>query len=144
MCVIHNEPQPQEFVPEYQVEAPTGFATSDDGMQTIIRFAMANGGHAMLIVPTVQVEALRGALRDAKRAAAAKCSVDVGHTAVFMPKRYETIRTENFDGVLLAFDRGAESEMMIGLDHASAHDIGKDLRKQRGVGLLLPQNNLVS
>jgi len=77
-------------------------------------------------------------------AAAAKCSVDVGHTAVFMPKRYETIRTENFDGVLLAFDRGAESEMMIGLDHASAHDIGKDLRKQRGVGLLLPQNNLVS
>jgi hypothetical protein len=128
--VLHAQQPLPPYQPEFAIEQITGYAVSEDGMQCVLRTLTAEAVTLMLIVPTVQVEMMIGALRSAKAAAAAKTIVEAGATAVFRPQTYETIRTPNFDGVLLAFDRGAPSEQVIGLETDAAIRLGNDLRKQ--------------
>jgi hypothetical protein len=132
VTVLHDQSKLalRPFAPEFTIRQPTGYAVTEDGMQCVLRTVTAEGHELLLIIPTVQIEATIGALRAAKLAAAAKTVVEEGKTAVFTPKRYETIRVENFDGVLLAFDRGEESEIVVGLDSDAAIRLGQDLRKQ--------------
>lgn len=144
--VLHaNQPLPA-YQPEFTIGQVTGYATSDDGMQCVLRALTPEGITFMLIMPTVQVAAVIGGLNAAKQAAAAKTEIEPGATAVFMPQRYETIRTPAFDGVLLAFDRGAPSEQMIGLDTDAAIRLGQDLRKQgkAATRLILPERDFTT
>jgi len=147
VTVLHDRrtedrPPVTEFA-EHRFERITGYAATDDGLDCVVRAVTDDGRELRIIVPTVQVEALVGAARAAKMTAIAKMNVtDAGATSVFLPKRYETIRTDNFDGVLLAFDRGSESEQIIGLDNDAAIRLGQDLRKTGKAGhrLILPKD----
>jgi len=148
VTVLHDRrkedrPPAIEFT-EHRVEQVTGYAASDDGHDCVLRTITDDGRELRLIIPTMQIEALVGAARAAKMTAAAKMNVtEPGASAVFMPKRYETIRIENFEGVLLAFDRGTESEQIIGIDNDAAIRLGQDLRKSGKAGhrLLLPNQD---
>jgi hypothetical protein len=149
VTVLHDRrkedrPPAIEFA-EHRVEQVTGYAATDDGHDCVLRTITDDGRELRIVIPTTQVEALVGAARAAKMtAAAAKMNVtETGASAVFMPKRYETIRIDNFEGVLLAFDRGTESEQIIGIDNDAAIRLGQDLRKSGKAGhrLLLPNKD---
>jgi hypothetical protein len=127
---LHRD-QGVRFALEYNIKQATGYAVTEDGMMCVLRLETEQGNEVKLVIPTVQLEAVIGALRAAKIAAAAKTSIpDEGKANVFMPQRYETIRTAGFDGVLLAFDRGMQGEIIVGLDNDAAFNMGQDLRKQ--------------
>lgn len=148
VTVLHNKQAPAKFVPEFEAAQVTGYAAMEDGMKVVLRLATADGHDLHLIVPTVQVEAMRGALSQAKMVAAAKTIVAEGETSVFRPQAWTVLSVNGFDGVLVQFDKGAPSEMTIGLDHASARSLGVGLQKTaREVAarprLIVPTNELI-
>jgi hypothetical protein len=128
--VLHRQSAPQAFIPELEIKAVTGYATSDDGMTSVLRTVTPEGIELRLVIPTVLIEAVITALNAVKIVAAAKTTIAPGETSVFIPQRYETITTDAFDGVLVAFDRGAPSALMVGLSRDAAFDMGTALRKQ--------------
>ena len=143
---LDNMPLPA-FTPEFTIAQPTGYAATDDGQTCVLRTLTPEGIELRLAIPTIQIEAVIGALRAVKMMAAAKTESEAGPTAVFMPQRYETLTTPNYHGVLLAFDRGTPTEIMVGLDHDSARDMGRGMQKQaREVGsrpqLILPSREI--
>jgi hypothetical protein len=151
VTILHNRDNlpPPAFTPEFTIAATTGYAATDDGMTCVLRTLTPEGIELRLVVPTVQIEAMIGALRAVKMVAAAKTNVEAGESAVFMPRKYETMITPNYHGVLLAFDRGTETETIIGMDHASARDMGRAMQKQaRDVanrpGLILPPREIAT
>ena len=149
VTVLHNLDKlpPPAFTPEFTIAQPTGYAATDDGQTCVLRTLTPEGIELRLVIPTMQIEAVIGALRSVKMMAAAKTEGEAGPAAVFMPQRYETLTTPNYHGVLLAFDRGTQTEIMIGLDHESARDMGRGMQKQaREVGyrsrLILPSREI--
>jgi hypothetical protein len=130
--VLHNQdklPAPA-FTPEFTIGSVTGYAATDDGMTCCIRTLTPEGIELRLVLPTVLVEVMVGALRAVKTIAAGKTQIEEGQTSVFTPAKYETITTDNYNGVLLAFDRGLPSELVVGLDSEAAFNLGQHLRKQ--------------
>lgn len=133
------------YIPEYTIDQVTGYATTEDGQTCVLRTLTADGNEVRLLVQTVNIEVIIGALRAAKMAAAAKTQVtEAGKANVFMPQKYETITTDSFNGVLLAFDRGEASEIIIGLDADAAFNMGQNLRKQVRAQnkLILPERQI--
>jgi hypothetical protein len=144
--VLHNLdklPAPA-FTPEFSIAQITGYAATDDGQTCVLRTLTPEDIELRLVIPTLQIEAAVGALRAVKAMAAAKTNVEGGETAVFTPAKYETITTPNYNGVLLAFDRGLPSELVIGLDSEAAFNLGQNLRKQvrHHSKLILPDNDI--
>jgi hypothetical protein len=138
-----NAPLPA-YTPEFTIGQVTGYAVTEDGMTCVVRTLTPDGIELRLVLPTVQVEAMVGALRAAKTIAAGRANIEDGKTSVFTPGKYETITTENYDGVLLAFDRGLASELVVGLDPDAAYALGVDLRKQvkNNRKLILPRREI--
>src|SRR5260370_6584928 len=146
--VLHNLdklPAPA-FTPEFAIGSVTGYAATDDGMTCCIRTLTPEGIELRLVLPTVLVEVMMGALRAVKTIAAGKTQIAEGETSVFTPAKYETITTDNYDGVLLAFDRGEQSEIVIALDPDAAFSLGQHLRKQVKAHnkLILPHKEIIA
>ena len=146
VTVLHDVAKlpPPVFAPEFTVQQTTGYACTDDGQMSVVRFVTDTGMELRLIVPTLQIEAVVGALRAVKMMAASKMNVEGGATAVFTPGKYETITTPNYDGVLLAFDRGLATELIVGLDPEAAFSLGQHLRKQSKAAskLIIPDREI--
>jgi hypothetical protein len=148
VTVLHSRQPAPRFAPEFEIAGTTGYAASEDGTKVVLRAVTADGDQLMLIVPTLQVELMVGALRAAKMVAAGKMNSEEGQTSVFSPRTWETISVPNYDGVLIRFDRDSGSEMVVGMDHASAHKLGRGLQHvARDVGarpkLLVPNKEII-
>lgn len=146
--VLHNLDNlpPPAFTPEFEIGSVTGYAATEDGMMCCIRTLTPEGIELRLVLPTVLVEVMVGALRAVKTIAAGKTQVEPGQTSVFTPAKYETITTDNYNGVLLAFDRGLPSELVVGLDSEAAFNLGQHLRKQVRTHnkLILPDKEILT
>jgi hypothetical protein len=123
---------PPKFIPEFTIQTPTGYAATENGEHCVLRTVTNEAIELRLVIPTEQIDAVIMALQAAKRVAVDKRPLDAddGKMAMFVPETYHTVTTPHYSGVILIFNRGQESQSVIGLDREAARLLGKGLIAQ--------------